>query len=334
MTFGWLRACVAAFALLVAASGCKVDSVNPISPPETAEADTALYGVWRYQGKDELAYVHIGAEFALTTASDPAADKHKRTRIVIVDHKPNGMTDEAYVAHGSRVGKQRFLNVVQLDGGPAGFKFVRYALVDRDTLRFSAISPEALKAAVSAGRVKGSTRGEGLSANSVLLWVHPKTARIVIGQFTERGTGRPVVATQPLRHKFDGSWMWTDKEGRLQPSVTLFDGLFRTDNPYLEKLDGAYRTLALRMRDGQCDNCHMPNNPMPMRRLILMHTPAHASGEISRVMKAIREDKMPLDDAGVETPLEPALKRALLESGGAFERLVQAAKDWEAAQRK
>jgi hypothetical protein len=39
---------------------------------------------------------------------------------------------------------------------------------------------------------------------------------------------------------------------------------------------------------------------------------------------------MPLDDAGIEQPLEPALKRALLESGSAFEALVQAAKEWEA----
>ena len=36
---------------------------------------------------------------------------------------------------------------------------------------------------------------------------------------------------------------------------------------------------------------------------------------------------------GIEQPLEPALKRALLESGGAFEELVKAAKDWEAAHR-
>jgi hypothetical protein len=168
MAGGWLRTCVVLILVLIAASGCRVDSVHPISAAESAETDTALYGVWRYPGKDELAYVHIGPEFALTTATDPAADKHKRTRIVIVEHKPNGMTDEAYVAHGSRVGKQRFLNVVQLDGGPAGFKFVRYGLVDRDTVRFSAISPEALKAAISAGRVKGSTRGEGLSAKTVI----------------------------------------------------------------------------------------------------------------------------------------------------------------------
>jgi len=171
------------------------------------------------------------------------------------------------------------------------------------------------------------------ATNSVLLWVDPKTARIVIGQFTERGGGSAVVATRPFSPKFDGNWMWMDKEGRIQPRVTLFDGLFRQDNPYLPKLDFTYRTLALRMRDAQCENCHMPHNPFPMRRLVIMHTPAHAAGEIARLMKAVREDRMPLDETGIEQPLEPAMKRALLESGSAFEALVKAAKDWEAAQR-
>src|SRR5437870_829205 len=171
------------------------------------------------------------------------------------------------------------------------------------------------------------------ATNCVLLWVDPKTARIVIGQFTERGEGGAVVATQPLSPKFDGNWMWMDKEGRIQPRVTRCDGLVRQDNPYLPKLDFTYRTLALRMRDAQCENCHMPNNPLPMRRLVIMHTPAHAAGEIGRLMKAVREDRMPLDEAGIEQPLEPALKRALLESGSAFEALVKAAKEWEAAQR-
>jgi hypothetical protein len=172
------------------------------------------------------------------------------------------------------------------------------------------------------------------AANSVLLWVNPKTAKIVIGQFTERGSGSAVVSTDPITHKFDGKWMWMDKDGRIQPHVTLFDGLFRDDNPYLSKLDIAYRTLALRMRDAQCESCHMPHNPSSMRRLVLMHTPAHAAGEITRLMKAVREDKMPLDETGIEQPLEPALKRALLESGGDFEVLVRAAKDWEAARRR
>src|SRR5215218_449565 len=171
------------------------------------------------------------------------------------------------------------------------------------------------------------------AANSVLLWVDPKTAKIVIGQFTERGTHSPVVSSQPIRPKFDGNWMWIDRDGRMQPQVTLFDGLFRQDNPYLPKLDATYRTMALRMRDAQCDNCHMPHNPMPMRRLVLMHTPAHAAGEIARLMRAVREDRMPLDDSGIELPLESSLKRALLESGNAFETSLTAAKEWERTQR-
>ncbi|MET0532312.1 MAG: hypothetical protein ABW003_29015 [Microvirga sp.] len=172
------------------------------------------------------------------------------------------------------------------------------------------------------------------AANSVLLWVDPKTAKVVVAQFTERGDGSALVSTQPIRPKFNGKWMWADSDGRLQPRVTLFDGLFDADNPFLPRLEAAYRTLALRMRDGQCDNCHMPHNPMPMRRLVLMHTPAHAAGEIARLMKAVREDRMPLDDSGIEQPLDPALKRALLESGGAFEALVRGAKQWEATRRE
>ena len=42
---------------------------------------------------------------------------------------------------------------------------------------------------------------------------------------------------------------------------------------------------------------------------------------------------MPLDDSGIELPLEPSLKRALLESGNVFEAMVSAAKEWEATQR-
>ena len=127
--------------------------------------------------------------------------------------------------------------------------------------------------------------------------------------------------------------MWADAAGRSQPQVTLFDGLFRADNPYLPRLDAAYRALALRMRDAQCDSCHVPSNPEGMKRLVLLQTPAHAAGEIQRLMEAVRNDKMPLDEAGIEQPLDAKLKSALLESGGAFAALVQAAKDWESMHR-
>src|SRR3954470_4215847 len=55
--------------------------------------------------------------------------------------------------------------------------------------------------------------GASRAANSVRLWVKPKTAKIVIGQFPERGSSPAVVSAQPIWPKFDGSWMWMDKEG-------------------------------------------------------------------------------------------------------------------------
>jgi hypothetical protein len=154
--------------LLVVATlaGCKIDSVNPISPFESAQPDTAIYGVWRYKAKDELSYIHIGPEFSLGDAAKPG---NRRTRIVIVDHKANGLTDEAYIAYTSRVGKQRYLNVVQAEGEKTvGYLFVRYTLVDRNTLRFATIDEDALKAAIRAGRIKGTTRGEGLSSETAI----------------------------------------------------------------------------------------------------------------------------------------------------------------------
>ena len=167
-------------------------------------------------------------------------------------------------------------------------------------------------------------------ANSLLFWIDPKTTRIKIAQFTDRGATPLIVGSAPvLQPKFDGKWLWTDAEGRVQPQVTLFDGLFRAENPYLPKLDSAYKPLALKMRDAQCDTCHVPSNPDKMKRLVLLQTPAHAAGEIERLMKAVREDKMPIDEIGIEQPLDAKLKSSLLESGGAFEALVRAAKDWE-----
>ena len=66
---------------------------------------------------------------------------------------------------------------------------------------------------------------------------------------------------------------------------------------------------------------------------MLLQTPAHAAGEIQRLMKAVREDKMPRDETDIEQPLDDQLKSALLESGAAFEAVVQNAKDWEARHR-
>jgi hypothetical protein len=64
--------------------------------------------------------------------------------------------------------------------------------------------------------------------------------------------------------------------------------------------------------------------------LVLMQTPAHAAGEIKRIMRAVREDKMPLDEMGLYKELDPGVRAALLNFGAAFDALVDAARDWEA----
>jgi len=166
-------------------------------------------------------------------------------------------------------------------------------------------------------------------ANLVKFWVDPKQMKVKVGQFTDKGTAPSMTGSKPVAHKFDGKWMWTDAQGREQPQVTLFDGLFSRDNPNLPKLDTTYRKLALSLRDGQCMNCHTPDNPNAMKHIVLLQTPAHAAGEVRRLMKAVREDRMPRDETGIEDPLDAKTKKALLENADAFDQAYESAKEWE-----
>ena len=168
------------------------------------------------------------------------------------------------------------------------------------------------------------------NASEVLLWVDPNTERVKAAQFTGVSANPPIVTNPSVKHAaFDGKWLWSDAAGRTQPVVTVFDGLYRADNPFLPKLDASYKALALRLREGQCFECHVPNNPDGMKKLVLLQTPAHAAGEIRRVLKSVREDKMPRDEFGIEQPLARQAKAALLAEGEAFAAIVDAARDWE-----
>jgi hypothetical protein len=139
-------------------AGCKVDD-HPISPVAGAGGPRCGRAARR-----ATSYVHIGPQHSL----GDAAAANGRLAIVVVDHKP-AVTEDEYVAHVSRVGRQRYLNVVQTeDGKPAGYLFVRYTLLDRDTLQFATIDADALKAAIAAGRIKGTVRGEGLSSETTI----------------------------------------------------------------------------------------------------------------------------------------------------------------------
>ena len=168
-------------------------------------------------------------------------------------------------------------------------------------------------------------------ANTVAIWVDPKIMKISQFTFYKRAD-KPVVAQSTRRHIpiFDGKWMWVDDKGQQQPAPTLFVGLYSDNNPNLAKLDSSYRKMALTMRDAECDSCHVPNNPDKAKRLVLLQTPLHAASEIERLIKDVKQDRMPLDDSGIEKPLKAALKEKLLADAEAFAAVIKAAREWEA----
>jgi hypothetical protein len=83
------------------------------------------------------------------------------------------------------------------------------------------------------------------------------------------------------------------------------------------------------LREGQCFECHVPNNPDGMKKLVLLQTPMHAAAQIKRVLKTVRQDSMPRDEFGIEKPLDAKTKAALLEEGVAFDKLLDLARQWE-----
>jgi hypothetical protein len=76
----------------------------------------------------------------------------------------------------------------------------------------------------------------------------------------------------------------------------------------------------------------VPSNPDRSNQLVMLQTPAHAAGQIKRLLKSVREDKMPRTSFGIEQPLDPLVKAAMLEDGVAFDSALDDAKRWEAEQ--
>ncbi len=170
------------------------------------------------------------------------------------------------------------------------------------------------------------------NANSFMLWVHPESGKIRVAQFTDQGPNAMLQPVQFVKHaKYEGGWLWTDDRGKTQPAVTLFDGVYRPENPYIKSMDRQYRDLALQLRESQCTSCHVPNNPDKMSRLVLLSTPAHAAGEVDRLIKSVREDRMPMDEYRLSYALSPENKKWLLESAEASDIGV---KQWVKADRR
>jgi hypothetical protein len=168
------------------------------------------------------------------------------------------------------------------------------------------------------------------SANTLVLWIEPRSKSIMVGQYINDRQKHPGLIRPPVaRPAFDGQWMWRDAKGDAQPAPALFRGLFSGDNPYLGELERRYRDLAVVLRAGYCNDCHVPANPDGLKRLVLLQTPVHAASEIKRLMRAVRDNEMPVDDTHLYRDIDPDTRAALLDYGGAFEATVDTARAWE-----
>ena len=105
--------------------------------------------------------------------------------------------------------------------------------------------------------------------------------------------------------------------------------------PYLARLIQAYRDLGFYVIK------HTDGNIMPILDRLLVGEP-HALhsldpqagvdiAEIKRLMKAVRDNEMPIDDTLLYHEIDPDARAALLDYGGIFEDVVDAARAWEAA---
>src|SRR5262249_37340650 len=115
-------------------------------------------------------------------------------------------------------------------------------------------------------------------ANGLTLWIDPYTSKVVVGQFSRQEGADPRLNTASRTlHAIDAYGQCVDDHVETQQNDVLYIGWFRTESPYLEKLQTTNKDLALAMRKGTCNACHEPDNPEKMKRLVLFQTPAHAA---------------------------------------------------------
>jgi hypothetical protein len=149
-------------------------------------------------------------------------------------------------------------------------------------------------------------------------------------QFTSLGGLPKIQESSSVKHPtHDGKWMWTDEAGQVQPVVTLFSGHLRRGNPFARDLETSYKTMALQMREGNCLGCHEPSNPDGSKKLVLLQTPMHAASEIDRLISSVHKDRMPMDEYGVERPMQEKPKQALLKAAQNFRDLYRSAQKWD-----
>ncbi len=142
-------------ALCLVLTSCMVTSDNSLSPPETAKPDIKLLGKWQTKDDDDVYCFTI-------------KDEHWMHLEVLKKNQPS----DSYDLFPTTIGKQKFLNVIQLvkdDKGEItrqGYYIVLYNISPDHVLTTRIMDQDKAAALVKAGKLKGIVKRNGDSSTA------------------------------------------------------------------------------------------------------------------------------------------------------------------------
>jgi hypothetical protein len=117
---------------------------------------------------------------------------------------------------------------------------------------------------------------------------------------------------------------WFDGED-YQPKVNNYASVFSAGNPHVERLDAAYRRLALGFRSENCTVCHSPANHAKMKMLEFLSSPAHTLAAKDRLPIMLLDNEMP----PVEGVSNHETKSTMVELSIEFQKVADLALAYE-----
>lgn len=172
-----LAVCLVAAVVTTLLSACNAYLQRPLTDPAKATVDPTLLGRWQLTEED-------GERVEVTIA----ADGEHAVRIDVSSSKPNGAADtDSYKAHTSLIGEQRYLNVLEATPSLAarGFLLVKYAIAKEDELRVSLLNEEAVKKAITDGRLAGIVEVDSQFGDATITAAPASMAEFVLQHDTE-----------------------------------------------------------------------------------------------------------------------------------------------------
>lgn len=140
--------------LLIFVGGCIPDFDNPLTDPNKEKLDSALYGTWFWQEKNESGYIHVGWD-----------KESKLLRAVMVEVGADGSVDVSeYSGHTSSLGNNQYLNLkwVRPENELKGYMVIKYR-IEGESLAISLVDSKVIEKAIQEGSLKGTVSADKMA---------------------------------------------------------------------------------------------------------------------------------------------------------------------------